>query len=105
MLTKKEFLHTIASLEHLRIGCTIDGDIDAQYFDQLIQQLYIGKRWLTPELAEKAKSSIDLIEKEIRITLRNLLKEGNDIPKLKKAKSAYNSFHIQRPVIGFDRNA
>ena len=105
MLTKKEFHHTIDSLEHLRIGCKIDGDIDAEYFDQLIQQLYSGKRWLTPELAQKAKSSIDLIEKEIRVTLRNLLKEGNDIPKLKKAKSAYNSFHTQRPVIGFDRNA
>jgi hypothetical protein len=105
VLTQKEFLHTIASLEHLQIGCKIEGDIDAEYFDQLIQQIYLGERWLTPELAKKAKFSIDLIEKEIRITLRNLLKEGNNIPKLKKAKSAYNSFHSKRPIIGFERNA
>jgi hypothetical protein len=103
--TKKELLQTIASLEHLCVGCRIDGDIDAEYFDQLIEQLYIGKKWLTPDLAKKAKSSIDFIEKEVRVALRSLLKEGKDIPQLKKAKSAYNSFHTQRPIIGFDRNA
>ena len=105
MSTLKELQKTIDSLLRMKESCVIDGDIDAEYFDQLIQNIYSCKKWLTPELAFQAKQYIDFIEGEIRKSLRDLLKEGKIIPNLKKAKSAYSSFHSTRPIIGFDRNA
>lgn len=105
MLSQKALIETIDSLERIKESCMIDGDIDAIYFDVLIQNLYRGKNWLTPTLAQRAKICVDFIEIEIRKTLRTLLKEGENLPKLKKAKSAYSSFSKQRPIIGFDRNA
>ena len=105
MSSFNELQKTIASLQRMKESCVIDGDIDAEYFDQLIQSIYAEKRWLTPDLASQAKQYIDFIEEEIRKSLRGLLKEGKIIPKLKKAKSAYSSFHSTRPIIGFDRNA
>ena len=105
MLSQKEFLQTIESLERMKESCIVDGDVDAQYFDKLIQNLYDGKRWLNPVLAQRAKVCVDFIEQEIRKSLRNLLKEGKNLPKIRKAKSAYSSFSKKRPLIGFDRNA
>ena len=105
MLSKKRLIQTIESLERMKDSCTVDGDIDAVYFDELIQNIYDGKQWLNPGLAQRAKVCVDFIELEIRKSLRNLLKEGENLPKLKKAKSAYNSFSKKRPIIGFDRNA
>ena len=75
------------------------------YFDNSFRDLYDGKRWLNPVLAQRAKVCVDFIEQEIRKSLRNLLKEGENLPKLRKAKSAYSSFSKKRPIIGFDRNA
>jgi len=83
----------------------LDGDVDAEYFDLLIQNIYEGQRWLNPELARKAQEAIDIIALELRKSLQNLLIEGKTIPNLKRAKSAYRSFNHKRPIIGFDRNA
>ncbi len=105
MLSRKRLVQTIESLERMKDSCIVDGDIDAVYFDELIQNIYDGKQWLNPELAQRAKVCVDFIELEIRKSLRNLLKEGENLPKLKKAKSAYSSFSKKRPIIGFDRNA
>ena len=104
-MSQKHLMETIESLERMKDSCIIDGDIDAMFFDILIQNLYKGKKWLTPTLAQRAKICVDFIELEIRKSLRNLLKEGENLPKLKKAKSAYSSFSSPRPIIGFDRNA
>ena len=104
MISKKEFLYSLAALERMKEGCLIEGDIDIEYFDQLIKNITLGKQWLNPTSAEQAKLSIDFLEQEIRIRLRNLLEEGKDVPTLKKAKTVYSSFDIQRPILGFDRN-
>ena len=104
MISKKEYLTTVASLQRMKEGCLLEGDLDIEYFDQLLQKILMGKQWLDPVLAMQAKESVDFIQQEIRIRLRNLLEEGKDIPTLKKAKSVYNSFDIQRPILGFDRN-
>lgn len=104
MISKKEFFSSLDALERMREGCLLEGDIDAEHFDQLINHITLGKQWLNPALAQQAKQSIDFIEQQIRIRLRNLLEEGKDIPTLKKAKTVYNSFDIQRPILGFDRN-
>ena len=105
MFVRKQLIQTINSLERMKDSCIVDGDIDVVYFDTLIHNLYEGKRWLNPDLAQRAKVCVDFIEQEIRKRLRNLLKEGENLPKLKKAKSAYSSFSKKRPIIGFDRNA
>ena len=105
MLSRRRLVQTIESLERMKDSCIVDGDIDAVHFDLLIQNLYEGKQWLSPDLAQRAKVCVDFIEQEIRKSLRNLLREGENLPKLKKAKSAYSSFSKKRPIIGFDRNA
>ena len=93
------------SLERLQESVVVDGDIDTEYFDLLIQNIYEGEHCLTPELARTAKNAIDIIGFELRKSMKNLLIEGKNIPVFRRAKSAYRSTHHKRPIIGFDRNA
>jgi len=103
--SQKKLHYTIISLKRLEESVVLDGDIDTEYFDQLIQNIYEGERWLTPELAKKAQQAIDIIGFALRKSMKNLLIEGKNIPLFRRAKSAYRSTHHKRPIIGFERNA
>lgn len=105
MSAQKKLHFTIISLQRLQESVVVDGDIDTEYFDLLIQNIYEGEHWLTPELARTAKNAIDIIGFELRKSMKNLLIEGKNIPVFRRAKSAYRSNHHKRPIIGFDRNA
>ena len=99
-------LHTtIEALNRMQLSATVDGDIDTEYFDALIQNIYTHSKYLTPQTAQEAKRAIDTISLKIKEHLRKLLVEGHDFPTIKKALSMYNSFHdAPPPIVGFNRN-
>ena len=105
MPSREQLITTVDKLQRMSQSVLLDGDIDVKYFEDLIETIYTCSKWITPQLAEKAKEAIDTIEQEIRTHLRTLLKYSKDISKTKRALSMYNSFHYTSPIIGFNRNA
>ena len=105
MPSQDQLIMTVDKLHRMSQSVLLDGDIDVKYFEDLIETIYTCSKWITPSLAEKAKTAIDTIEQEIRTHLRTLLKYSKDISKTKRALSMYNSFHYTSPIIGFNRNA
>ena len=105
MSSEAELNLTIEALKRMRRSVELDGDIDVDHFEELIQSIYKCSKHLTPQTAQAAKNAIDHIGYEIRKHLRRLLVEGQNFPTIKKALSMYNSFHHSSPpIVGFNRN-
>ena len=105
MSSEAELIFTVGALRRMRMSVDLDGDIDVEHFEELIQGIYRSSKYLTPQTAQQAKEAIDSIAIKIRHHLRSILSEGHDLPTIKKAFSMYNSFNkTAPPIVGFNRN-
>ena len=105
MPSKRELIETIVRLERHQKCSKIEGDIDIEYFDGLLSQLYANQKWLTLDLAGRAKNAIDLLEHDIRVQLRRLIVTSSGINENKRALKSYSLFLSMHPGARIFRNA
>ena len=105
MPSQRELMKTIEQLERHQKYSKIDGDIDVEYFDTLISQLYVNQKWLNLDLAARAKNAIDLLEYEIRVQLRRLILTSSGVKDSKRALKSYSLFLSMHSGARIFRNA
>ena len=105
MPSTRELLDVVERLERQQKYSQIEGDIDLEYFDGLLNQLYENQNWLTLDLAERAKNAIDLLEYQIRVQLRRLILSSSGTVKSKRALKSYSLFLSMHSNARIFRNA
>lgn len=105
MPSKRELIDVVERLERHQKYSYIEGDIDLEYFDGLINQLYENQKWLSLDLAERAKNAIDLLEYQIRVQLRRLILSSPGVVKNKRALKSYSLFLSMHDNARIFRNA
>ena len=105
MPSQRELIDTIVEIERHQKSSKIDGDIDIEYFDSLLSAIYDNQKWLTLELANRAKNAIDLLEHDIRVQLRRLILTSSGVQENKRALKSYSLFLSMHPSARIFRNA